>query len=86
MATGTLIGGRLAEHQLVAATLLGTVVTGLGIAAAAVSPVLCVALDAYAIGGLGNGFEVVSLRSLLNARAPAAVQGRVFPLYMAVIT
>lgn len=85
MATGTLIGGRLAEHRLVAATLLGTVVTGLGIAAAAVSPVLWMALVAYAIGGLGNGFEVVSMRSLLSARAPAAVQGRVFALYMAVI-
>jgi MFS family permease len=85
MAIGTLVGGRLADHRLVAATLLGTVVTGLGIAAAAVSPVLWIALVAYAIGGLGNGFEVVSMRSLLNARAPAAVQGRVFALYMAVI-
>lgn len=85
MAFGTLAGGRLSEHRLVAATLLGTVVTGLGIAAAAVSPVLWGALVAYAIGGLGNGFEVVSLRSLLNARAPAEVQGRVFALYMAVI-
>ena len=85
MAVGTLAGGRLSEHRLVAATLLGTVVTGLGIAVAAVSPVLWGALVAYAIGGLGNGFEVVSMRSLLNARAPAAVQGRVFALYMAVI-
>jgi MFS family permease len=85
MATGTLLGGRLAEHRLVAATLIGTVVTGLGIAAAAVAPVLWVALVAYAIGGLGNGFEVVSLRSLLNARSPAAVQGRVFALYTAAI-
>ena len=85
MAVGTLAGGRLSEHRLVAATLLGTVVTGLGIAVAAVSPVLWGALVAYAVGGLGNGFEVVSMRSLLNARAPAAVQGRVFALYMAVI-
>jgi MFS family permease len=85
MAVGTLAGGRLQAHRLVAATLLGTVVTGLGIAVAAVSPVLWGALVAYAIGGLGNGFEVVSMRSLLNARAPAAVQGRVFALYMAVI-
>lgn len=85
MAVGTLAGGRLSEHRLVAATLLGTVVTGLGIAAAAISPVLWGALVAYAIGGLGNGFEVVSMRSLLNARAPAALQGRVFALYMAVI-
>jgi len=84
MTVGTLVAGRLTSKLLPLAVLLGTVVAGIGIALAGLSPHLWLAVAAYGIGGFGDGVEVVALRSLLNERAPAPVAGRVFTAYTAI--
>jgi MFS family permease len=81
MLAGTLAGGRLPRRRLVLAVLLGSLVTGVGVALAAGALTLWQAAAAYGIGGVANGMEVVATRSFLNHRAPAAISGRVFALY-----
>jgi MFS family permease len=85
MLAGTLAGGRLPEHRLALATLIGTLATGAGVALAGTAAVLWQAAAAYAFGGLANGFEVVATRSFLNHRAPPQVAGRVFAVYSGVL-
>lgn len=81
MVAGTLIGGRLPLRMLVAGAFAGTLLTGVGIVLAGLSPTLWLALAAYAAGGLGNGFETVATRSFIGHRAPPDVAGRVFAVY-----
>ena len=81
MLAGTLLGGRLPRRRLVLAVLLGSLVTGVGVALAAGALTLWQAAAAYGIGGVANGMEVVATRSFLNHRAPAAISGRVFAMY-----
>ncbi len=81
MLAGTLAGGRLRRRHLVLAVLLGSLVTGVGVALAAGAVTLWQAAAAYGIGGVANGMEVVATRSFLNHRVPAAISGRVFAMY-----
>jgi len=81
MLAGTLLGGRLPRRRLVLAVLLGSLITGVGVALAAGALTLWQAAAAYGIGGVANGMEVVATRSFLNHRAPAAISGRVFAMY-----
>jgi len=81
MLAGTLVGGRLPRRRLVLAVLLGSLITGVGVALAAGALTLWQAAAAYGIGGVANGMEVVATRSFLNHRAPAAISGRVFAMY-----
>jgi MFS family permease len=81
MLAGTLAGGRLPRRRLVLAVLLGSLITGAGVALAAGALTLWQAAAAYGIGGVANGMEVVATRSFLNHRAPAAISGRVFAIY-----
>ncbi len=81
MLAGTLAGGRLPRRRLVLAVLLGSLITGVGVALAAGALTLWQAAAAYGIGGVANGMEVVATRSFLNHRVPAAISGRVFALY-----
>jgi MFS family permease len=81
MLAGTLVGGRLPRRRLVLAVLLGSLVTGVGVALAAGALTLWQAAAAYGIGGVANGMEVVATRSFLNHRVPAAISGRVFAMY-----
>ena len=81
MLAGTLAGGRLPRRRLALAVLLGSLVTGVGVALAAGAMTLWQAAAAYGIGGVANGMEVVATRSFLNQRAPAAISGRVFAMY-----
>jgi MFS family permease len=83
MTIGTLAAGRLPVSKLAPAALIGMMVAGLGIAWAGVSPHLWMAIVAYGIGGLGDGIEVVSVRSLLNTRTPEHLSGRVFSAFTA---
>jgi MFS family permease len=85
MAAGSLAGGRLPARWLVVAVLAGTVVTGAGLALAGLAPRLWLAALAYAVGGLGDGVEVLATRSYLNHRAPEEIAGRVFALYSGVM-
>ncbi len=81
MLAGTLAGGRLPRRRLALAVLLGSLITGAGVALAAGAVTLWQAAAAYGIGGVANGMEVVATRSFLNHRAPAAISGRVFAMY-----
>jgi MFS family permease len=81
MLAGTLAGGRLPRRRLALAVLLGSLITGVGVALAAGAITLWQAAAAYGIGGVANGMEVVATRSFLNHRAPAAISGRVFAMY-----
>lgn len=81
MLAGTLAGGRLPRRRLVLAVLLGSLITGVGVALAAGALTLWQAAAAYGIGGVANGMEVVATRSFLNRRVPAAISGRVFAIY-----
>jgi hypothetical protein len=85
MVGGSLAAGRLAERWLVPVTLAGTFVAGAGIALAGLAPVLWLSAVAYAVGGFADGAEALATRSYLNHHAPAAVAGRVFALYSAVM-
>jgi MFS family permease len=85
MLGGTLAGGRLRRRHLAVATLAGTVIAGTGVALAGGAVTLWQAAAAYGIGGLANGVEVVTTRSFLNHRVPAAISGRVFALYSGVL-
>ena len=81
MLAGTLAGGRLPRRRLALGVLLGSLITGVGVALAAGAVTLWQAAAAYGIGGVANGLEVVATRSFLNHRAPAAISGRVFAMY-----
>jgi len=85
MLGGTLAGGRLRRRHLAVATLAGTIIAGTGVALAGGAVTLWQAAAAYGIGGLANGVEVVTTRSFLNHRVPAAISGRVFALYSGVL-
>jgi MFS family permease len=85
MLGGTLAGGRVRRRHLVVATLAGTVIAGTGVALAGGAVTLWQAAAAYGVGGLANGVEVVTTRSFLNHRVPAAISGRVFALYSGVL-
>ena len=85
MLGGTLAGGRVRRRRLAVATLAGTVIAGTGVALAGGAVTLWQAAAAYGIGGLANGVEVVTTRSFLNHRVPAAISGRVFALYSGVL-
>jgi MFS family permease len=85
MIGGSLAAGRVPRRWLVPVALIGTVVTGVGIALAGVAPVLWMSAIAYGIGGFADGAEVLATRSYLNHTAPPAVAGRVFALYAAVM-
>src|SRR6202012_3328296 len=53
----------------------------LGMAGAAVSPVLWVALIGFVFGGVAHGVKNVLLRTLIHERVPDAVRGRAFSAY-----
>jgi len=82
MAAGS---GAVAKHvpkaRLAVAGLVAVVLQGLGIAGAAVSPVLWLALIGFAFGGVAHGVKNVLLRTLIHERAPEALRGRAFAAY-----
>ncbi|MDA8318487.1 MAG: MFS transporter [Actinomycetota bacterium] len=81
MVAGTLLGGRLPVRLLVAGSLVGTLLTGVGVVLAGLAPTIWLAVAAYAAGGLANGLETVATRSYIGHHAPAGVAGRVFAVY-----
>jgi predicted MFS family arabinose efflux permease len=56
-------------------------VQGVGIAGAALSPVLWSALIGFAFGGTAHGVKNVLLRTLIHERVPEALRGRAFAAY-----
>ena len=54
---------------------------GAGIAGAALSPVLWMALIGFVFGGVAHGVKNVLLRTLIHERVPEALRGRAFAAY-----
>lgn len=80
----SLIGGHLERTRLVPGMLIAAIFGGVGVFIAAAVPNLALATAMFAIGGIANGVEVVSIRSLLVLRSPEAVRGRVLAAWSAV--
>ena len=82
MAAGSAgLAHRFGRTQLAAAGLAAIVLQGFGIAGAALSPVLWVALIGFVFGGLAHGVKNVLLRTLIHERVPDALRGRAFAAY-----
>ena len=82
MAVGSAgLAHRVGRTQLAAGGLAAVVLQGFGIAGAALSPVLWVALIGFSFGGVAHGVKNVLLRTLIHERAPEALRGRAFAAY-----
>ena len=75
------IARRVPRGGLAAGGLAAVVLQGLGIAGAALSPVLWMALIGFVFGGLAHGAKNVLLRTLIHERVPDALRGRAFAAY-----
>ena len=75
------LAGRVRPAGLATAALAAIVAQGLGIAGAAVAPVLWTALLGFAFGGVAHGVKNVLLRTLIHERVPEALRGRAFAAY-----
>ena len=82
MAAGSgALAHRVPRRALAAAALIAVVLQGLGIAGAALSPVLWMALIGFVFGGVAHGVKNVLLRTLIHERVPEALRGRAFAAY-----
>ena len=77
----SLIARRLADDRLVPALMVASLVGGLAVATAALLPVLGLALAMFVVGGVANGVQSVSVRSLVVHRVEDRYRGRVFAAY-----
>ena len=75
------VAHRVATTGLAAGALVAIVAQGLGLAGAAVAPVLGVALIGFAFAGVAHGAKNVLLRTLIHERVPEALRGRAFAAY-----
>ncbi|WP_028064008.1 MFS transporter [Solirubrobacter soli] len=73
--------GRVPPGRLAVVALGAIVAQGLGLAGAAVAPVLWTALIGFAFGGVAHGLKNVLLRTLIHERVPEALRGRAFAAY-----
>ena len=82
MAAGSAgVAPRVGRAQLAAGGLAAVVLQGVGIAGAALSPVLWAALIGFSFGGIAHGAKNVLLRTLIHERVPDALRGRAFAAY-----
>ncbi len=82
MAAGSaLLAHRVSRASLAVAALAAVVLQGAGIAGAAASSVLWMALIGFAVGGVSHGVKNVLLRTLIHERVPDALRGRAFAAY-----
>jgi MFS family permease len=81
VAGAALIARRLPEDRLAPAILLASIIGGGAVAVAAGFPAVGLALAMFALGGVANGVESVSMRSLIHHRVPDHLRGRVFAAY-----
>jgi MFS family permease len=72
---------RVPKAWLAAAGLAAVVAQGAGIAGAALSPVLWMALIGFVLGGVAHGTKNVLLRTLIHERVPEALRGRAYAAY-----
>jgi MFS family permease len=82
MAAGSgALAHRVPRASIAVAALVAVVLQGAGIAGAALSPVLWMALIGFVLGGVAHGVKNVLLRTLIHERVPDAVRGRAFAAY-----
>jgi len=81
VAGAALIARRLPDDRLAPSILLASICGGGAIAVAAAFPAVALALTMFALGGVANGVESVSMRSLIHHRVPDHLRGRVFAAY-----
>ena len=82
MAAGSaLLAHRVPRASLAVAALAAVVLQGAGIAGAAASSVLWMALIGFVLGGVSHGVKNVLLRTLIHERVPDALRGRAFAAY-----
>ena len=82
MAAGSgALGPRVPRASLAVGGLVAVVLQGVGIAAAALSPLLWMALIGFVFGGVAHGAKNVVLRTLIHERVPDALRGRAFAAY-----
>ena len=72
---------RVGRVQLAAGSLAAVALQGLGVAGAALAPILWVALIGFSFGGVAHGVKNVLLRTLIHERAPDELRGRAFAAY-----
>jgi MFS family permease len=82
MAAGSgAVAHRVPRAALAVAALGAVTLQGAGIAGAAISPTLSLALIGFVLGGVAHGVKNVLLRTLIHERAPEALRGRAFAAY-----
>jgi MFS family permease len=81
VAGATLIAGRLPDTNLLPSILLASLGGGTAVAVAALFPQIVLALVLFFIGGVANGVQRVSMRSLIHHRTPDRLRGRVFAAF-----
>ena len=82
MAAGSgALAHRVPRAALAVGGLVAVVLQGVGIAGAALSPVLWMALIGFVFGGVAHGVKNVLLRTLIHERVPEALRGRAFAAY-----
>jgi MFS family permease len=82
MAVGSgALAHRVSRASLTAGGLVAVMLQGAGIAGAALSPVLWMALIGFVFGGVAHGTKNVLLRTLIHERVPEALRGRAFAAY-----
>jgi MFS family permease len=82
MAAGSgALAHRVPQASLAVGGLVAVALQGVGIAGAALSPVLWMALIGFVIGGVAHGVKNVLLRTLIHERVPDALRGRAFAAY-----
>jgi MFS family permease len=77
----SLIAARLPKEGLVRALMAASVIGGLAVASAAAFGQIAIAVALFVLGGLANGVQSVSMRSLIVHRTPDRSRGRVFAAY-----
>ena len=82
---GMAAGSGALAHRVRSSVAVGGLVAvtlqGVGIAGAALSPVLWMALIGFVFGGVAHGVKNVLLRTLIHERVPDALRGRAFAAY-----
>jgi MFS family permease len=85
MIVGAALAGRRARVQTAAMGVLSaTALMGAAIGATGASPVLALAVVCFLLGGVGNGYENVAMRVLMQGRVPDALRGRAYAAFQGV--
>jgi MFS family permease len=86
MVVGSTAAGRWARPAALApVVLIGSVVGGSAVAVAAATAMYPIAVAMFFVGGVANGVELVSMRSLLHHRVPDRLRGRAFAAYYGMV-